>query len=518
MARTKRTAHPVDDVMSSTATIDTPSPAPGKKRRVRVDANPTPPPAKKRNTRASAEAPPPTQPKRAISPDNDEEEEEEDEAAHPPLPTPAAKTVVYIDVDAEDDADDEETPKASKIMSKGKGKMKVSKQAGNLKTQLGGIVGVDCFEEALEKPPSAFPPVIQLPSSAFTLENKAQWAGSLVDDNSKVMLYVKARSSDDPLMSNRGLLDPYMVRHGYYKGLPNANGLQLASRYDRPGAVFTDGTLSSQVPGLSISTWDCYDIDPDYLAGLHRIKNQGIFANPYTADVTDFVFKEEYSRNGAGSAFIACFKNDSRPVSFIMVGSVMKSFLLTGQNVGHDGKTPFAKGITVLQHRLEYERFSCLFCTLWQGEDVLTPIVHRLITIQTHNRRNDTTPGTPSRQAAQTQEFGPKRVGKLEIGTYESVPSPSPSSSSPKKVSAPKKTQTYIDFNSEVPVYDGRCGAFNPEDIAGSLARLPLYRSGDVEIPEGSGAVIAYAAATSKYNSLWRLTFYIQWVVVVADD
>jgi hypothetical protein len=69
-----------------------------------------------------------------------------------------------------------------------------------------------------------------------------------------------------------------------------------------------------------------------------------------------------------------------------------------------------------------------------------------------------------------------------------------------------------------VPVYDGRYGAFDPKDIAGSLARLPLYESGNVEIPEGSGAVVAYAAATSKYNQVWRLAFYIQWVVVVADS
>jgi hypothetical protein len=118
------------------------------------------------------------------------------------------------------------------------------------------------------------------------------------------------------------------------------------------------------------------------------MKNQGIFANPYISDVTDFVFKEEYSKNGPGSAFTASFKSDGRPASFLMVGSIMKSFLRAGMNVGLDGKTPFAKGVHVLQHRYEYERFSCLFATLWQGEDLISPIVHRLITIQTHNRCN----------------------------------------------------------------------------------------------------------------------------------
>jgi hypothetical protein len=39
----------------------------------------------------------------------------------------------------------------------------------------------------------------------------------------------------------------------------------------------------------------------------------------------------------------------------------------------------------------------------------------------------------------------------------------------------------------------------------------------DGEIPEGTGVVVGYSSATSKWASVWRLTFYIQWVVVIAD-
>lgn len=45
------------------------------------------------------------------------------------------------------------------------------------------------------------------------------------------------------------------------------------------------------------------------------------------------------------------------------------------------------------------------------------------------------------------QELVPKRVGKLEIESYDALPS-TPSGSS-KKPSPPKKTQTYIDFNND---------------------------------------------------------------------
>jgi hypothetical protein len=73
-----------------------------------------------------------------------------------------------------------------------------------------------------------------------------------------------------------------------------------------------------------------------------------------------------------------------------------------------------------------------------------------------------------------------------------------------------------MEFNSQVPLYDGRFEDFDPEDIAGSLDRLPRYSGVGGEPPEGYGVVVGYMAATSKFMSSWKLTFYVQWVVVIA--
>ncbi|KAJ2920428.1 hypothetical protein H1R20_g16665, partial [Candolleomyces eurysporus] len=136
------------------------------------------------------------------------------------------------------------------------------KKAANLKTQLGGKLGVNTSEEPGQYSASGVPPtpIITLPSSAFTLENKLEWASSYVDGNGKTHLFVKARSADDPLLANKDILDPYMVKNGHYKNLPNANKLQLPAMNERHNE-FTSGALTSQVPGLSIETWECFEID-----------------------------------------------------------------------------------------------------------------------------------------------------------------------------------------------------------------------------------------------------------------
>ncbi|KAJ2924232.1 hypothetical protein H1R20_g12862, partial [Candolleomyces eurysporus] len=468
---------------------DTPTPSSGK-RRVREDANPTPPPAKKNRNMAPSAKPP----AEVVA-----ESDEEDDDSSSTTARSVSEATECADADIEDDG--METPKASKIMGK--------KKAMNLKTQLGGKLGINSSEEpgqsSVSGPPAA--PIITLPSSSFTLENKAEWADSYVDRNGKTHLFVKARSADDPLLMNKDILDPYMAKHGHYKNLPNANKLQLPAMNERHNE-FTNGSITSLVPGLSIQTWECFGIDKAYVASLHRFKRQANIANASTVDVTDLVFKEAWSNAGPGCAYIACDKATGRPTTFLLVGGVMESFLVAGKNVGYEGKAPCAKGVLILGHRCEHERASCTFATLWQGEDIAVPIQRRHITLQTRNRPNNPTASVPSTPKADDIV----KIGKMEVKVYKSRDG----NGSPNKP-AFSANKTYIDWNEKVPVYDGRNEAFDPNDVAGSLAHLPDYASSDGELPEGTGVVVGYTAATSKFLSIWKLTFNIMWVVVIAD-
>ncbi|KAJ2934227.1 hypothetical protein H1R20_g2867, partial [Candolleomyces eurysporus] len=454
------------------------------KRRVREDANPTPSPTKKKSRNALTPVSPGvlTQAPAASTTIVDSDDEDSSSVADLSV-TGSADSAGDGDIEDED----QETPKASKVTGK--------KKAGNLKTQLGGKLGVNLVGDdtvfGSAAPAAKAAPIGLLPSADFTLENKASWAGSWVEGH-KTHLFVKAHSSDDPLLARQSILDPYMVKHGHYKNLPKANMLQLVSIHETQGLDFTDGSLTSLVPGLSISSWECFGINKEYLASLLRCPSQGQIINPSTVDVTDLIFKEVFSFQGAGSAYIACNKDNCLPVVFVMVGAIMESFVVQGRNVGIDGKGPFAKGVVMLNHRLEYERQSCTFATLWQGEAITAPIQRRLITFQTKNRPNNIT-----EKPVETEI----KVGKMDIKSY----------ASPTKRHA-GRPQTSIDFAD-----DSAYGFTDLLNVAESLAGMARYKSDDGEIPEGTGAVIGYSAATSKFMSSWKLTFYVQWIVVIAD-
>ncbi|KAJ2918802.1 hypothetical protein MD484_g1635, partial [Candolleomyces efflorescens] len=495
----------------------TPStPAPVNKRRVREDVNPTPTsPSKKRRGRVEVSPEPepdldvftqkpPMKKEEALSSDD------EDTAS-----TTAISVTGSADSAPDGDFDDDtETPKPSK--SKGK------KPAGNLKTSLGGTIGTNTSGESLAPHPASHIPIVTLPSIKFSQDNKSLWADSYIDGG-KTHLFVKARPSDDALLARRSILDPYMVKHGHYKNLPKSNPLQLYSQNESQGAAFTNGALTSHVPGLSISTWSCFGVDSAYIVSLLRMKRQGQYVNTSTIDVTELVFKETYSRQGPCMAFTVCDKDKGKPVTLLFVGAAMESFLRDGKAMGQDGNGPTSKCVVVVGHRFEYEVFSCKHATLWHADDISSGISRRHITFQTRNRPNSRyspsllyqplltgIPGAPSdRESDRVDEpVGDVRVGKLEIKSYESPT---------KKYVPSRSSQTSLDFSDEVPVYDGCDEAFDPSDISGSLARLPPYPLADGEIPEGSGVVVGYSSSASKWASVWRLTFYIQWVVVIAD-
>ncbi|KAJ2914454.1 hypothetical protein MD484_g5958, partial [Candolleomyces efflorescens] len=495
MARTKRTAQAsgsgkaasTDNTQDEYESVDAPSSPPptqlptGTKRRARNDPNPTPAPTKK----IKKDSP-------VLVLDSDNEEDT----------VSSSSTTAAEENAGSDDEDDVETPKASKLNPKKK---------GNLKTELGGEVGAssvgsDVFGSGGNLLSGITEvPIFTLSSSNFNLSNKDKWAASWVDDQQKTYLFVKARCSDDPFLSQKSIVDPWLHKRGLYKNLPNANSLQLVSTHESANATFTDGSLTSDVPGLSVETWDCFGIERPYVATLLRFPRQGQYVNPSTVDVTNLVFKESYSNQGPCTAFLACHKDDARPAVFVTVGGLMESFLSEGKNVGADGRPPWAKGVTVLGHRFEYEHLSSTFATLCHGEDIVAPVKRRHITFQTMNRRNANYSDPVDHSSSGPS--GDVKVGKMSITTYKS----------PTKRFVPKN-KTNLDFTDHVPVYDGRCQAFDPSQIASSLTSLPQYDLGPSgEIDEGSGVVVGYTASTSKYLSTWKLTFYLLWVVVVTD-
>lgn len=136
--------------------------------------------------------------------------------------------------DSAGDGDVEETPKASKMNLKGK------KKAGNLKTSLGGRIGENIFpEDSGEDNITKQTPLAMIPSINFNPAARSTWADSWVEGGKTHMFVkcvfrsilcfpvdinsiLKARSANDPLLARKSILDPYMLKHGYYKDLPNA--------------------------------------------------------------------------------------------------------------------------------------------------------------------------------------------------------------------------------------------------------------------------------------------------------
>ncbi|KAJ2911683.1 hypothetical protein MD484_g8732, partial [Candolleomyces efflorescens] len=500
MARTKRAAQ--------TSALPTPSESPvyvPDDYEVVDSSPPSPTPgqrsgATKRKPRGSTDSSPVKKKPKASVANSDDEDGSVSDSGTLNSSTAAGGTPEVVEVDELED--DLETPKASKINPKGKGKP--NRSGGNLKTALGGTIGVDAGDVDRPAADSALNTslIVTIPSSAFTLENKDQWADSCVEQT-KTYLFVKARSSDDPLLLNKSLLDPYLNKRGYYKNLPKANSLHLVST--RKSASFTNGSLTSTVPGLSMDTWDVFSINREYIASLLRFKRQGVYVNPSTVDVVDLVFRESYSTQGPGNAFLACTKDTSRPAIFVSLGGIMSSFISEGKNIGFEGRGPFTKGVVIVEHRLEYERMSCLLATLWQAEEIIAPIQNRHITFQTMNRRNN----PDETDVPFASDASVSKVGKMNITHY----------SSPSKRYAPKN-KTSLDFNDEIPVYDGRNEAFDCSNIASSLSSLPPYSlsaEDGHEIPEGTGGLVGYTVSTSRYLSNWRLTFHVLWIVVIAD-
>ena len=100
------------------------------------------------------------------------------------------------------------------------------------------------------------------------------------------------------------------------------------------------------------------------------------------------MFKEESSRNGPGSAFVLCERGNGSPVVSVSVGAMVQNFLKDGTNVGVDGRPPFARCITMVMHKMEYERKTSLEAVLWGSDDIQTPIDRRFLTLQTFCRSN----------------------------------------------------------------------------------------------------------------------------------
>jgi hypothetical protein len=66
-----------------------------------------------------------------------------------------------------------------------------------------------------------------------------------------------------------------------------------------------------------------------------------------------------------------------------------------------------------------------------------------------------------------------------------------------------------------VPIFDGRNMVFDPENLGASLATLPKWPTNET-INRGAGIVAGYMTQASRYQLIWKITYYIQWIVVIA--
>ncbi|KAJ7176031.1 hypothetical protein B0H12DRAFT_1083325, partial [Mycena haematopus] len=80
-----------------------------------------------------------------------------------------------------------------------------------------------------------------------------------------------------------------------------------------------------------------------------------------------------------------------------------------------------------------------------------------------------------------------------------------------------------LPHTADVPVYDGRNGTLNADDVLGDLNHLARYDKRSGEIEENSCAVVCYTV--TQYHSRAkdnkpdeeRVSFNIQWVMVIGE-
>ncbi|KAJ2911328.1 hypothetical protein MD484_g9086, partial [Candolleomyces efflorescens] len=152
-----------------------------------------------------------------------------------------------------------------------------------------------------------------------------------------------------------------------------------------------------------------------------------------------------------------------------MLGCVMESYL------DKDGKSipggPTYRGVGIVTHMFEFERFSSLWGTASQDEDRHASINKRVMTFQIQFR-----------SSTLGEEAGPAKSGSgsMRIKTY--------SSSVKLKSNASFKTQ--LAFNDKVPIDDTCEVGFDAKDVAGSLKKLTGHESDLTDLPEGSAPVM----------------------------
>ncbi|KAJ2918329.1 hypothetical protein MD484_g2075, partial [Candolleomyces efflorescens] len=338
-----------------------------------------------------------------------------------------------------------------------------------------------------------------LPLDVFTIENKSSWATSYVVNGDTTVLALKAVPDQDYWSTYpHKLRDSVMASKGMYNNLPPLPGFQLLSHGDTEYVQTARGIATTHAAALSVRSWKDCGLDEDYLISLLRLPCQGSIGNPSTMDPMEVVFKESWSSQGPGSAYTACSKATLEPMTFVMVGVAVECFTHEGQNVGSDGRPPFAKGLGLTGHMYEYERFSSFFATGVQDPSINAHIRRHVVYFVTRNR-------SKTAQVERRPTDTLKR-GKFRLQEY----------SSPTKRPPPPRNAVSLDFSDKVPVYDGTSCNFNPKDVEGSLRRLsPWFANGSPEVPLDAGVVVGYTCATSKYLDSWKMTFYVKWVVVL---
>ncbi|KAJ3506651.1 hypothetical protein NMY22_g17180 [Coprinellus aureogranulatus] len=366
-------------------------------------------------------------------------------------------------------------------------------------------------------PELAYSKASMLPIPLDAFEDGGQkllWATSVPNpftSNNKVVLLVNALPIECGI-TNPATFDPSLDPSTHYSTMPHLPRFQPTGFGNAPSDRPTDAAGNPMVPALSLADLKPYSLKKRYVESLlaFRSSDDGLIANAARVDPRDYAAKEAWSRpaDGPRSAFEAVYRSNLKSVTWVSLGACFQSNLVLPRSPSSGFKGPTYKCISILGHRVEQERANTFFCTLFQEDGIQIQLnnANNTISYQTKYKKNNAAESNDVSNSTHTTP-STTSLGNLRIGTVASV--------SPTKVSASRWTSGF-DWDATIPVYDARKTTFDVADIDRSLIRLrdsPYFG----EVTPGAYVLVGYGAFSNRYNSQWRASFYIKWVVVLAE-
>ncbi|KAH6902959.1 hypothetical protein BKA70DRAFT_1433936 [Coprinopsis sp. MPI-PUGE-AT-0042] len=236
------------------------------------------------------------------------------------------------------------------------------------------------------------------------------------------------------------------------------------------------------------------DLKLDYLLSLITFVEGGELYNPARANPMDFAVRDGYSKQNSITKEIV-HGETRKVVTFI-------SFLASAGSELVSGKRPIWTNGLVYKYAAGYftrgdgDRAEAFFPTVFNHQPLQAEFNEGGATFQTRNK-----PTVSSTESSPSKTSPGK--GRLQLSN---VPS--------RARFAPSNITSGFNFDSEVPVYDGRNTKIDLKTLLGHIGALPSWRG---EIPDGTCMLVAYTAVCSQYSSNpWKVTFYIRFAVVIA--